>query len=355
MIRGHAISEKLMGDAILRNLTLLRAIPRHPVKRDVASLHRVLETEGYRITRRQVQRDLERLSSIFAIRPDVEERGHARGWSWDPGAALLDLPAMDPKTALMLQLVQQFVPQLLPPTVNDALKPYFRKAEETLKSGAGTALGRWSDCVRVVPREMPLLAPKLDTAVARVVYDALLQGRRFSARYASRSADGKEREDVEINPLGLVVRGNLVYLVCTFWNYTDVRQIPLHRVRKAKALEKSASRPEGFDLDEYIRSGVFLYPNGESTGKTIALKVIFDRGVAAHLAESPLSADQMIEPRNTDEVIVTATVQDTQQLEWWLRAFGDAAEVLAPRALRTRMKATLTGTTARYRTRTRTA
>ena len=113
------------------------------------------------------------------------------------------------------------------------------------------------------------------------------------------------------------------------------------------------SRPEGFNLDDYIRSGVFQYPNGDATGKTIALKVRFDRYVAAHLAETPHSADQRLEPLNDDEVLVTATVQDTQQLEWWLRAFGDAAEVLAPRALRNRLKTTLARAAKRYRTRAR--
>ena len=105
MIWGRTFSEKRMGDAILRDRTLLRAIPRHPRKRDVASRHRDLKAAGYGITRRQVQRDLERLSGIFPIRPDVEERSHARGWSWDRNAALLDLPGTDPKTALMLKLL----------------------------------------------------------------------------------------------------------------------------------------------------------------------------------------------------------------------------------------------------------
>ena len=81
------------------------------------------------------------------------------------------------------------------------------------------------------------------------------------------------------------------------------------------------------------------------------LKVVFDSGVAAHLGETPLSTDQVIERLNDEEVLVTATVQDTQQLEWWLRAFGDAAEVIAPKALRNRMKATLTRAAARYRQR----
>jgi predicted DNA-binding transcriptional regulator YafY len=86
-----------------------------------------------------------------------------------------------------------------------------------------------------------------------------------------------------------------------------------------------------------------------ATGGAMVLRVIFDRGVAAHLAETPLSSDQRIKDLNEDEVMVTATVQDTQQLEWWLRAFGDCAEVVAPKALRNRMKTTLTRAAARYR------
>jgi predicted DNA-binding transcriptional regulator YafY len=344
-----------MADAILRNLKLLRAIPRHPVKSDVARLHRALADAGYRITRRQVQRDLERLSASFPILADVKKRGYARGWSWDRDAEILDLPAMDPRTALMLKLIQRFAPQLLPPTVGDELRQYFQRAEETLKNGKDGGLGHWNDCVRVVPREMPLLAPKLDGATARAVYDALLLGKRFTARYASRSAGGKEPSDVEINPLGLVARGNLVYLVCTFWNYESVLQIPIHRIRHARLLDKDASRPKGFDLDGYIRGGAFQYPHGTASGRSIKLRVIFDSGVAAHLAETPLSADQVIKKRNKDEVMVTATVQDTQQLEWWLRAFGDAVEVIAPKALRNRMRDTLTRAAARYRQRARRA
>ncbi|MHB1815678.1 MAG: helix-turn-helix transcriptional regulator [Steroidobacteraceae bacterium] len=340
-----------MADAILRHLQLLRAIPRHPAKSDVTRLHRTLNAKGYRISRRQIQRDLETLSGRggFPIHSDGERRGIARGWSWERGAEILDLPAMDQRTALMLNLLQRFTPQFLPPTLSDELRPYFRRAEETLKSADAAGLGRWIDCVRVVPREMPLLAPKLDVAATRVVYDALLMGKRFTAHYLSRSAGGKEWKEQEFNPLGLVARGNLLYLVCTYWNYGDPRHVPLQRMRHAKLLEKVATRPEGFDLDEYIRGGAFQYPSGEATGRTIVLKVIFHRGVRTHLEETPLSGDQVIKDLNDEEVLVTATVQDTQQLEWWLRAFGDGAEVVAPGTLRKRLKATLTRAAARYR------
>ena len=168
-----------------------------------------------------------------------------------------------------------------------------------------------------------------------------------------RNARATERCESEINPLGLVVRGNLVYLVCTFRDYEDVRQIPIHRIRDAKLLEKDATRPRALDLDQYIARGAFQYLNGDVTGKTIKLKVIFDRSVSAHLAERPLSSDQTIKNLNDGEALVTASVQDTQQVEWWLRAFGDAAQVKAPKGLRDRMKATLTRTATRYRDRAR--
>ena len=128
-----------------------------------------------------------------------------------------------------------------------------------------------------------------------------------------RNARATERCESEINPLGLVVRGNLV---CTFWDYEDVRQIPIHRIRDAKLLEKDATRPRAFGLDQYIARGAFQYLNGDVTGKTIKLKVILDRGASAHLAETPLSSDQTIKNLNEGEAPVTASVQDTQQVEW---------------------------------------
>jgi len=41
-----------------------------------------------------------------------------------------------------------------------------------------------------------------------------------------------------------------------------------------------------------------------------------------------LSEDQKIETYDDDHVIVTATLRDTAQLEWWLRALGDMVSVI---------------------------
>lgn len=320
MNRGAGMSETL-----LRQWELLRAIPRAPRKADVSTLLAKLASAGYRLTKRTLQRDLNALSAVFPLVSDT--RGPAFGWSWSADAPAFDVPTMDGPTALTVRMIEQFIPNLLPTTVRNQLSSQFARARAVLDANAGNALSHWADCVRVVPREMPLLPPKFNDEAVQVVYDALLASKRITAEYRSRAADADELKSYEVSPLGLVARGPLLYLVCTFWDYQDIRQIALHRLVSAVLTDKEVARPEGFDLDRYIEQGEFQYP----VGPMIQLKARFTREAAAHLYETPLSEDQTIETIDADYVLVTATVRDTAQLEWWLRGFGNFVEVLAPR------------------------
>jgi len=326
MNRGAGMSETL-----LRQWELLRSIPRAPRKIDVGTLMAKLEGAGYRISKRTLQRDLNQLSAVFPLLSDT--RGPAFGWSWSASGPAFDLPTMDGSTALTVRMIEQFIPTLLPPIIRDQLAPQFARAKAVLDGNPGNALSHWANCVRVVPREMPLLPPKFNNDAVRIVYDALLAGKRFNADYRSRAAETDEIESYEVNPLGLVARGTLLYLVCTLWNYQDIRQLALHRVLSATMTDKPITERDGFDLDHYIEQNEFQYP----VGPMIQLKAKFHRAAAAHLYETALSEDQTIEDFDADHVIVTATVRDTLQLDWWLGGFGSAAEVQAPIELRRRM------------------
>ena len=233
----------------------------------------------------------------------------------------------------MVRMIEQFIPTLLPPTVRDFLAPQFARAKSTLNANPKNPLRHWTDCVRVVPREMPLLPPKYNDGAVRVVYEALLAGKRFAVEYRSRGAETDEIKSYEVSPLGLVARGNLLYLVCTLWNYQDARQLVVHRVLSAKMTDKDVTKPAGFDLDKYIEQGEFQYP----IGPMIQLKVKFDRTAATHLYETRLSEDQVIENCDAATVILAASVADSAQLEWWLMGFGNRIEVMAPIRLRTRL------------------
>jgi len=317
-----------MSDTLLRQWELLRAIPRAPRKIDVAALMIKLETAGYKTTKRSIQRDLNLLSGVFPLVCD--DRSQTYGWSWSADTPTFDLPAMDGPTALTIRLVEQFIPTLLPPTIRDLLAPQFARARAVLGANPDNPLKAWVDCVRVVPREMPLLPPTLNIDATRVVYGALLAGQRFVADYRSRANDIDEVRAYEVSPLGLVGRGNMIYLVCTLWDYQDIRQLALHRVLTARLTQKPVIRPDDFDLDRYIESGEFQYP----VGPMIVLKAEFTRAAAAHLYETPLSEDQSIQELDPDHVRVIATVRNTTQLHWWLSSFGPLVKVLEPVEIR---------------------
>jgi predicted DNA-binding transcriptional regulator YafY len=328
-----------MTETILRFFTMLRMLPRAPRKIDTATIERQLRDEGYPVTRRTIQRDLHQLARIVPLLCD-EHRPH--GWSWAPDAALLDLPGMDPNTALTFILVERFLAPLLPRSTFGRIQPYLTQAQRILDALPANALGRWPAKVRVIHRGPPLRLPEIPEAILDAVTQGLLEGRRLDVAYRSREKGDLIR--CELNPLGLVLKGGLAYLVCTFWRYTDVRQVVLHRVHRAEVLDVAAVVPEGFDLDRYIQEGEFAYPVGEP----MRLEAVFCHGAHLHLQDTPLSADQVMTALDDERVLVRATVENTAELRWWLLGFGELVEVLAPADLREEFRTRATAMAAGY-------
>jgi hypothetical protein len=96
---------KTAADTLLRHWALLRKIPRYPQTKTASALHRALAEEGYSVELRTVQRDLQWLRDIFPI--DRDDSRPAHGWYWAKHAARLDVPGMEPATALAFCLVRQ--------------------------------------------------------------------------------------------------------------------------------------------------------------------------------------------------------------------------------------------------------
>ena len=69
-----------MSDTILRQISMMELIPRHPAKTYSNELKSKLSNLGYETTLRTIQRDLHELSRIFPIVSD--ERIPPYGWSW---------------------------------------------------------------------------------------------------------------------------------------------------------------------------------------------------------------------------------------------------------------------------------
>jgi predicted DNA-binding transcriptional regulator YafY len=231
---------------------------------------------------------------------------------------------------------------LLPESTLDYLAPWFRTATAVLEAN-DHGVTRWPDKVRVLPRGLRLQSPPIDANVHATLYAALLQERQVTIRYLQRQAT--EPKEYLVHPLGVVTRDTVNYLVCTMRDFTDVRQLALHRMRSATMHEEACRRPAGFCLDAYIAGGAFGYPESNDT---IQLEARFTNGAAAHLFECPLADDQRIVPDGDSAVRISATVLDTKELRWWLLGFGDQVTVLGPPRLRDRMRDTVVGMAAGY-------
>jgi predicted DNA-binding transcriptional regulator YafY len=174
-----------------------------------------------------------------------------------------------------------------------------------------------------------LQAPVIDSEVLYNVYQGLLFGRQLSITYRRRGED--HAEERVVNSLGLVVVDQVQYLVGTFWHYPDIRHLAIHRIESATVCHTPIKTPDGFDLQAYVASGAFGYPEGQGTLK---LRALFDSDTAEPFRETPLSADQKLTNRRDGRVLVEAQVCDTAQLRWWLQGFGAKVEVLGPKTLR---------------------
>lgn len=313
-----------------RQWALLNAIPAAPRRLSTTELHQRMRDAGFEVDVRSIQRDLNELSGPFPLVPMTE--GRANYWQWMEGSKGLEIPAMSRQTALVFQLANQYLLPLMPGNVLKLLAPYFERAANVL---GDSHMADWNSKVMHIETGPQLAPPEIAPAVRNVVYQALLQGQRFEATYVRRY----EREPVTytVNPLGIVTREGVTYLVCTLWDYTDLKQLAMHRIRTATPLDHESTPINGFDLAAYVHDGAaFGYPQ---SNKRVKLKAVFDEGAAFHLTERTLSADQQLKKLPSGDYRLTATVQDTQELRWWLLGFGNGVKVLGPEALRSEFKA----------------
>ena len=328
------------NDTLLRHWCMLREIPRYPRRISTTDIQVRLRIAGFDTTLRTIQRDLIKLSCSL---PLLGDDFRPQGWSWQADAPQLDLPTLEPQTALVFYLAERHLQSILPASTIDYLSPWFRTALGVLDN-QGQGLSTWRNKVRILASGQPLLPPVIERNIQNVVTQALLQNKRIAVTYRPR--DAQEDKTYEASPLGIVVRDQMIYLVCTLREYDDVKQLVLSRMRSAQLLDKPARKLEGFDLDAYISKGEFDMPI--MAGTMIKLIAEFDKIAAHGLIERPIDVNQVIEQLNEKTVRLTAIVHDTFELRRWLLGFGAHVLVVEPLELNTEMRIIATEMYRRY-------
>lgn len=300
-------------------LELVRRIPKGRTITAPELRQQLLEA-GFERDMRTIQRQLETLSEYFDI--DRDDTAKPYRYSWKERAKGLSLPSLSPQECLLLTLAEQQMGQLLPPRLMKSMEGFFVQARAQLneQSSAKRELD-WLKKVRVVSTSQPLLPPKVDPAVFEQVSNALYGDQWLNVKY--KNAAGKTLES-RVMPLGLAQQGQRMYLVCRFDGYDNERSLALHRIQSASVSAFTFQRPPEFDLKKFDDDGRFGY----GRGKKIKLSFLIEKDAGLHLLESLLSEDQQV-VEQSDHYQITATVVDTDMLDWWFRGFGDAVSEIS--------------------------
>lgn len=327
------------GTTIARLLELLQhIIPHRRPGKSASQLRSELEAAGFQVTKRTVERDMHELSRHFAI--ECNDKGIPHGWHWSENRHL-DIPFMELSEAVSLGLMEDVLRQIMPQTFLAALEGRFATARQKLRALPNVRHAHWKNLVRYQPPGMPFLPPHVAPEVLSALQVALVEQKQMMIQY--RSVNHAKSQPYHVHPLSLIQQGVRSYLIATKHGETTPRMFAIHRMQNAKILDESVVIPAGYSLDSFIASGATQFDPGGS----IKLKAKISDYLKVLLEETPLSKDQKISSRSGIH-IVTATVQHSWQLDFWLRSQGSALTVLQPAHLRKKMIEELKSNLAQY-------
>jgi len=298
------------------SIELLRSIPKRGTI-TATDLQEKLAANGFDRETRSIQRLLENLcdADLYDIERDKSSKPYR--YRWKESSRGLTIGSLSPQECLLLTLAEQQLGSLLPNKLMKSMDGFFDQARSQLGETNKTQREReWLDKVRVVSTSQPLLPPKIDPDVFEQVSNALYANQWLDVDY--QNAAGKKTSS-KVMPLGLAQQGPRLYLVCRFCGCEDERSLALHRMISAKASTLTFERPKDFDLKQFDDDGRFGYGDGTK----IRLSFRIEKEAGLHVVECPLSHDQKVV--ELDSVYeITATVVDSDMLDWWLRGFGAA-------------------------------
>lgn len=310
-------------DTAIRYITMLSMIPVEPKHIGTTEILGLLEGQGYFVNQRTIQRDLNLLSTQFPLDSQPGIRNEMR-WFFRKGSPA-HWPAMSADTALAIRLSEGLLTKILPQQVWAGFDSVMQQAKHALniqdKSGSRRM---WAESIRVVPKGFTVKPSDIAPEILSHVYEAISRQRQLCIT--------KNNKASVINPLGLVMRGLVVYLVCSYVEYGDIRLVALHRISRAEVLTNKCVVPEGFSLDDALHNGIMHWRL--DPGKNKQFELIVNESIAQYLSDNKIHDNQMIKPQKTGDYLVCFTTEDTLELRQWLLVFGASITVQKPVAVK---------------------
>lgn len=308
-----------------------------------AEIHQSLIQEGYDISKRTVQRDLEKLAEWAALEYEEDEDGLRRWFRDVKKPDVMDVvPASE---AFLLVLSEKLLRKTVPINLSAKLEEWLNKAEARLS--AKHLFSSWKSKVHVVSDSYPLIYDErhIGEEYRAIIYNCVLNEEQLSIDYLP--AKSGKTKSYRLNPLGLIIRDQSHYLVATKSDTPEIPQLFLfHRISYADRTYAEITKPSSFTVEEYLAKN----PTGwllESVAHEVVLKV--KQHALDVLSHNKLAVNQAI--KNIDEIWseVRFTNVQTYDLVAWILRYGDDVVVLAPDTLVKRVKEKLINSINNYK------
>ncbi|MEL0169659.1 MAG: WYL domain-containing protein [Pseudomonadaceae bacterium] len=309
---------------LARQWELLKLLPSKQPGLTAADLQQRLRDAGHETSKRTVERDLIELSSLFPLQRN--DKGTPYGWHWMPGSASA-LPGLSLSDALTLQLLEGNLTNLIPCHMMNTLEPRFQQARQKLQAlSEEVPSASWIDKVAIVQPELTLVPPSVSEQILEETQEALLHGTQLKCIYYAAHKD--RQHHFTLNPLALVQRSQVTYLLATVEPFEDIRQFALHRFRAAEQTSMAVNKPSDFNLPGYLASGAMQF----GTPAKIEIEAWVNDGLRRLLEETPLSNDMRLSPEE-DGARLTAVVNDSWELRWWILSHAGSIQIRSPASL----------------------
>jgi hypothetical protein len=333
----------------VRHLELLELLPVYPKFLTVnqlvvklASQHEYKDHDEQNI-KRNLQRDLKQLEQY-----GITESGESpEGLKWSLVKDSMYLTAqLSPADALCFAIIEQFTQHILPNILSPYLTRIFEKSTGILNNlNYHNKLKTWLDKVFIENKGQPLVPAKINHEVRCCVYDALLAENILQLEYKKKNG---EVSNATVQPLGLVVRAHIQYLIVRYSGYDNIRMLAMNRITSCDNSNDGFNYPADFNLSEYVLSGTTGLAYSDNP---IEFEGVFSGFAAEIVIETPISENQQTCTYPTvtgDKILVKASITMNYDFEAWLLGLANHVEVLKPESLRNSMRKKLSAAAKLY-------
>uniref|UniRef100_UPI003568FBF3 helix-turn-helix transcriptional regulator n=1 Tax=Shewanella putrefaciens TaxID=24 RepID=UPI003568FBF3 len=211
-----------------RQWMILKYLSRTAERKTTEELRYYLTSEGVIQTQRTIQRDLVFLADIFPLQCDRD--GHQVHWYWQRDSRTELMAGLSFSDSISLLLVQSSLTSLLPKLLFKGLESQFTLAASTLSKSK--TLANWSQKFASIEPDLSCSPPAIDEQVLERVQNAVLREQQLEVSY--QPIHQTEPKSYQLAPLALVLRGQVLYLLATVAQHTDVRRFAMHRMQAAE-------------------------------------------------------------------------------------------------------------------------